>query len=122
MHAMPRLYRKSCTLIVGALALAVVGCSKGDPGENGAPGPAGPQGAQGDVGPRGPAGPPGTGLRIVRASCDATGCTAQCADDEVLLNAYCGAAHNPALFPTERSASCRTRNPANSPIVAACAK
>jgi hypothetical protein len=61
-------------------------------------------------------------MRIVRASCDSTTCAAQCSDDEVLLIAYCGAARNSAIFPTERSASCKTRNAANSPLVAACAK
>jgi hypothetical protein len=122
MHSMRYLQRKSRMLIAGALALAVLGCSKAAPGERGEPGPAGPAGAKGDAGPRGPAGLPGAGLRIVRASCDATACTAQCGDDEVLLSAYCGAAHNPALFPAERSASCRSRNPANSPLVAACAR
>jgi hypothetical protein len=124
MHPMPRarLQRKPRILIAVMLALAVVGCSKAEPGEKGDPGPAGPPGQKGDAGPRGPAGPAGAGLRVVRASCDASGCTAQCADDEVLLTAYCGATRNPAIFPTERSASCRLHNPANSPVVAACAK
>jgi hypothetical protein len=61
-------------------------------------------------------------MRIVRANCDATSCAVQCSDDEVLLIAYCGATRNAAIFPTERSASCRLRNPAISPLVAACAK
>jgi len=122
MHPMPSLQLKSRMLIAGAVALAVVGCSKADPGERGEAGPAGPPGAKGDAGPRGPAGPPGAGLRIVRTNCDATACTAQCGDDEVLLSAYCGAAHNSPLFPAERSASCRSRNPANSPLILACAK
>jgi len=55
-------------------------------------------------------------------SCDATNCAAQCGDDEVLLTAYCGAMRNAPIYPTERSASCRMRNPANSPLVAACTK
>jgi hypothetical protein len=59
---------------------------------------------------------------VPESRCDATGCTAQCGDDEVMLMAYCGATRNPAAFPTERSASCRLRNPANSPLIAACAK
>jgi hypothetical protein len=42
--------------------------------------------------------------------------------DEVMLMAYCGIARNAAIFPTERSASCRTRNAANNPLIAACAK
>jgi hypothetical protein len=36
--------------------------------------------------------------------------------------AYCGAARIAAIFPTERAASCRVRNAANSPLIAACAK
>jgi hypothetical protein len=117
LHRMPR------TLIAVALAVALVGCGKAPPGEKGDTGPAGPPGAKGDTGPRGPAGPGAAGsMRVVRTNCDATGCTAQCGDDEVLLTAYCGAARNVATFPTERSATCRARTPANSPLIAACAK
>jgi hypothetical protein len=115
------LYRMSRTLIAVALAVALAGCGKGTPGEKGDTGPAGPPGAKGDAGPRGPAGAAGS-MRVVRTNCDATGCTAQCGDDEVLLTAYCGAARNVATFPTERSATCRARTPANSPLIAACAK
>jgi hypothetical protein len=46
----------------------------------------------------------------------------QCADDEMLLTAYCGARRNAAIIPTERSATCRSPVPANSPLVAACVK
>jgi hypothetical protein len=111
-------------LIAVILAVGLVGCGKPTPGEKGDVGPAGPTGAKGDTGPRGPAGPPGASgsMRIVRANCDATSCAAQCGDDEVLLIAYCGATRNAAVFPAERSASCRARNPANSPLIAACAK
>jgi hypothetical protein len=116
-------HRLCGTLIAFMLAIGLAGCGKATQGEKGDPGPAGPPGATGDAGPRGPAGPPGAGsMRIVRASCDATGCTAQCGDDEVLLIAYCGSARNAATFPTERSASCRARNAANSPLVVACGK
>jgi hypothetical protein len=113
--------RTSCALIVIALAVGLAGCGKPEPGEKGDPGP---PGAKGDAGPRGPAGPPGASgaMRILRANCDATACAAQCGDDEVLLIAYCGAMRNAATFPTERSATCRARTPANSPIIAACAK
>jgi hypothetical protein len=119
-----RTYRACCVLVAVALAVGLAGCGKPVQGEKGDPGPPGPPGAKGDAGPRGPAGPPGASgaMRILRANCDATSCTAQCGDDEVLLIAYCGAARNAAVFPTERSASCRARNPANSPLVAACAK
>ncbi|HEY3640358.1 MAG TPA: hypothetical protein VGL31_04640 [Xanthobacteraceae bacterium] len=111
------------TLIAIALAAGLAGCGK-FAGEKGDPGPAGPAGAKGDAGPPGPAGPPGASgsMRIVRASCDATSCVAQCGDDEVLLIAYCGSMRNAATFPTERSASCRARNAASNPLIAACAK
>lgn len=117
-------HRLCGTLIAITLAIGLAGCGKATQGEKGDPGADGPPGAKGDAGPRGPAGPPGASgsMRIVRASCDATGCTAQCSDDEVLLIAYCGSARIPATFPTERSATCRARTAANSPIVAACGK
>jgi hypothetical protein len=62
------------------------------------------------------------GVRVIRAPCNETSCGAQCNDDEVLVTAYCGAAHNPPVFPTERSAICRARNPANNPLVLTCVK
>ena len=107
-------------LIATALTLGLLGC-----GRQGDPGPPGPPGAKGDPGPPGAQGPAGNtapSVRMIRVSCDAAGCSAQCGDDEVLLVAYCGATRNAATYPTERSASCRIRNPANSPLVAACAK
>jgi hypothetical protein len=117
-----RLGHRLCgALIAITLAVGLAGCGKASQGEPGEPGPAGPPGPKGDAGPRGPAGASGS-MRFVRASCDATSCTAQCGDDEVLLIAYCGSARNAATFPTERSASCRARNAANNPLVAACGK
>jgi hypothetical protein len=107
------------SVIVITLAASLMGCGKSSQGEKGDPGPPGPAGAKGDVGPRGPA---GGAMRVVRVSCDATSCAAQCGDDEVLLIAYCGATRLAATFPTERSASCRARTPANNPLIAACAK
>jgi hypothetical protein len=109
------LYR---ALIAVALGLSLVGCGKGPQGEKGDAGAAGPPGARGEAGPPGAS----SAMRIVRSNCDATSCTAQCADDEVLLIAYCGGTRNAAIFPTERSASCRAHNPANNPLIAACAK
>jgi hypothetical protein len=103
------------------LAASLVGCAKSSQGEKGDPGPAGPPGEKGDAGPRGPAGA-SSAMRVVRANCDATSCAVQCGDDEVLLLAYCGATRIAATFPTERSATCRARTPANSPLIAACAK
>jgi hypothetical protein len=112
------LYR---VMIVMALVGALAGCD--NPPQR-PQGEAGPAGAKGDAGPRGPAGPAGTSsiTRIIRSNCDATACGAQCNEDEVLLVAYCGAARNAATFPTERSASCRVRNAASSPLVTACVK
>jgi hypothetical protein len=111
-------------LLAVALALGLLGCGQSSQGEKGEPGPAGPQGAKGDPGARGPAGPPGASgsMHVVRANCDAASCAAQCGDDEVLLIAYCGATRLPANFPSERSATCRARTPANNPLVLACAK
>ena len=108
--------------VVTAIAVAVglASCGQAFQGPQGDPGPPGPKG---DAGPAGPVGPPGASVvRTIRANCDATSCGAQCTDDEVLLIAYCGATRNPAVFANERSASCRVRNPANSPLVIACAK
>lgn len=81
-------------------------------------GPPGPPGPKGDPGAEGPP----FGLRVLRSKCDETTCAIQCREDEMLLTAYCGIKRNPAVFPTERSATCRTAVPGNSPIVAACAK
>jgi hypothetical protein len=115
------LYR---AMIAMAFFVALAGCDKLPQGPQGNPGPAGPPGPKGETGPRGPVGPPGasSATRIIRSNCDAAGCAAQCSEDEVLLVAYCGAARNAAIFPTERSASCRVRNAANNPLVAACAR
>src|SRR5260221_5132594 len=41
--------------------------------------------------------------------------TARSNEDEMLLAAYCGPKRNAAIFPTERSATCRTQIAANSP-------
>jgi len=61
-------------------------------------------------------------MRIIRSTCDAAGCAAQCNEDEELFVAYCGTARNAALYPAQRSATCRARTAANNPIVAACIK
>jgi hypothetical protein len=96
----------------------------GPRGAQGPPGPQGPQGAQGPEGPPGPGGGGGAGgqIRVIRTNCDAAGCTVECRDDEVLLTAYCGARRTAAVFPSERSASCRRRGTATSPLVATCGK
>jgi hypothetical protein len=109
-------------MIAVILAVSLVAC--GQPPKKGDPGPPGARGEAGPTGPAGPAGPPGvsSATRIVRSICDATTCAVQCNDDEILLVAFCGAARNGPIFSTERSASCRLRNAANSPIIGACVK
>jgi hypothetical protein len=86
----------------------------------------GPTGDQGPAGPKGPTGDPGppsqdSSLRIVQSNCDQASCTAQCGESEILLTAYCGPKRNAALISTDRTATCRTRVPANNPLVAVCA-
>ena len=117
----------SLTILMAGLLVA---CGQNEPGPKGDAGSAGERGEAGHVRvpwvrPVLPA-PPGTAsptlLRIVRATCDATGCTAQCNEDEELFVAYCGAARNSAIYSTQRSATCRARTAANSPIVATCLK
>ena len=84
-------------------------------GAKGAPGPAGPVGAPGPAGD--------AGIRILRNECVTANCTAECADDEMLLTAYCGPNRTPAAFPTERSALCRAQpGRGKIEVVAACAK
>jgi hypothetical protein len=108
-------------LIAITFAVGLTSCGEGPQGAKGEPGE---KGEAGSPGPAGPSGPPGasSAMRIIRSNCDATNCAAQCNDDEVLLIAYCGSTRNAATFPTERSASCRVRNAANNPLIAACAK
>jgi hypothetical protein len=106
-------------LLVVVLTVSVTACGRGDGrGPKGDPGPPGSPGPRGEPGPPGPPG----GIRVVRSNCDPNSCTVQCADDEMLLTAYCGARRNAAVIPTERSATCRSPVPANSPLVAACLK
>jgi hypothetical protein len=83
----------------------------GPPGERGPAGPAGPRGAAGDP-----------GLRILRSDCATGNCTVECADDEVLLNAYCNPNRTAATYPAEHSAQCRTQGRGRVEVVAACVK
>jgi hypothetical protein len=89
----------------------------------GPPGPAGPKGDTGPAGPRGAQGPGPPGqLRVVQSECSAASCRAECNSDEVLLIAYCGSKRVPAVFPSERSASCDVTGSASGPLVAVCAR
>jgi hypothetical protein len=96
--------------------------SKGEPGL---------RGERGEIGPPGPPGPAGVSaapvgptshVRMIRVNCDAAACDAACNEDEILLIAYCGAARTAPIYPTERSATCRTRIAANNPLILACVK
>jgi hypothetical protein len=112
-------------MLLSAMALSVclVGCGQGPQGEKGDPGPPGPVGETGPAGLQGAQGPAGPShVRVVRSNCSAAACEAECGDDEVLLIAYCGPKRTPAIFPGERSASCRVRGGASSPLIAVCAK
>ena len=113
--------RRTIMYVFGILIMvALVGAlmaGQGPKGPTGLQGPSGPPGPNGDRGPPGSA----SGVRVVRSTCSETNCTVQCGEDEMLLTAYCGPRRNAAVFPSERSATCRSQVPANSPLVAACA-
>ena len=109
----------TCPSVLRLLMLAaLVGLTAGGCGR----GPQGPRGERGPPGPTGDPGPPGLGIRVVKALCNERSCVVQCGGDEMLLTAYCGAKRNAAVIPTERTATCRSQVPANSPLVAACVK
>src|SRR3984893_5928396 len=120
--------------VISLLVLPLAACGKpteGPRGDAGPPGPVGAQGEQGPAGPQGPPGPPGPagpstvsgGGHVVRTTCSAASCVAECEADEILISAWCGAARNPTNFPTERSATCRGgRGAGNNPLIAFCAK
>jgi hypothetical protein len=128
--------------LTSGLAIILTACSQPAQGPQGQPGPAGPPGVQGEQGPAGPPGPAGPagpagaattavqggavhggGIRIVRTTCSAASCVAECEANEVVISAWCGVARNPTNFPTERTATCRGgRGPGNNPLIAVCAK
>jgi len=83
----------------------------------------GPAGERGPAGPAGPRGAPGdAAVRVVRADCGIGNCTAECAADEVLLNAYCSPGRTPAVYPSENGALCRPTGRGRIEAVAVCAK
>src|SRR6266568_5046978 len=92
-------------VIITAIAGPLMSCGQGPQGPMGYEGPPGPPGPKGDPGPPGPP----FGIRVLSSKCDETNCTVQCREDEMLLAAYCGPKRNAAIFPTERSATCRTQ-------------
>ena len=98
-----------------SLSPAEIARLAGPPGERGPSGPSGPPGS------RGPAGD--AGVRILRIDCATGNCTAECTDDEILLNAYCSPGRTPVTFPTEHSAACRAAAARGKvEVVAACIK
>ena len=105
-------------LIAIGLAGSMVTWGQGLKGPLGDRGPPGPKGATGDPGPPSAV----SSVRIVRSNCDEKNCRVQCGENEMLLTAYCGAKRNPAIIPTERAATCRVAGPANSPLLAVCAR
>jgi hypothetical protein len=126
-----RIYHWALTFVFVATLAA---CGQPAQGPKGDPGPPGPTGAQGEPGPVGPQGPPGElapagaqaavhSVRILRTTCSAASCIAECAEDEIVITAWCGVARNTTNFLTERSATCRGgRGPGNNPLIAVCAK
>src|SRR3954463_7367429 len=118
-------HRAVSILVVGIIITAALAGSlltwDGAKGPTGDQGPAGPKGPTGDPGPLGQESGQASSLRIVQSNCDQTSCTAQCGENEILLTGYCGPKRNAALIPTDRTATCRTRVPANNPLVAVCA-
>src|SRR5438105_3897728 len=117
-------------LVVIALCGCLAGCGDRGQTEAGPPGPPGPPGAPGEAGPPGPTGPPGPkgeagsagsaaagAVRVIRVNCEAAGCTAECAQNEILVSAYCGPRRAGATVINERSVSCPARA-ATSPLVA----
>lgn len=102
-------------LVLSALAVPVITSGQGPKGPMGDQGPPGVKGPRGDPGP-------GSGIRVVRATCDETNCALECGENEMLLTAYCGPKRTSAITPTERTATCGNRGPANSPLVGVCAQ
>lgn len=113
------------------ILVAVLAACDQTPASKGEPGPQGLPGERGEIGPPGPPGPAGvpaapigptSHVRMIRVNCDAASCDAECNEDEFLLIAYGGAARTAPIYPTERSATCRTRIAANNPLILACVK
>ena len=86
----------------------------------------GPAGERGPVGPAGPVGPRGANgdaaVRVVHGDCGTGNCIAECANDEVLLSAYCSPGRGPAIYPTETSALCRPIGRVRSDATAICVR
>jgi len=107
--------RAATAIIAAMLSVTLAGCfegppgpkgDKGDKGDKGEPGIAGTLGQKGDSGAPGPKGEPGTpGTALLKAA------GSDCADDEIMVSAYCAAAAGNSLqmSPTligERGARC----------------
>lgn len=120
LRAVPRvnaIYVGAALIVIG-LAGSIITWGQDLKGRMGDQGPPGPKGPTGDPGPPSAA----SSIRIVRSNCDEMSCRVQCGESEMLLTAYCGPKRNTAIIPTERTATCRVGGPANSPLVAVCAR
>jgi hypothetical protein len=120
LRAIPRVnavYVAAALIVIG-LAGSVTTWDQGLKGPMGDRGPPGPKGPTGDQGPPSTA----SSIRIIRSNGEETSCRVQCGESEMLLTAYCGPKRNTAVIPTERAATCGVTGPANSPLVAVCAR
>jgi hypothetical protein len=96
----------------------------GPQGQPGVPGPQGEKGAQGEKGEKGDQGNPGTlGIRALQPV--GSGATSSCANDEMMIGAWCTGTANSyplRIGPGANEASCAEAENANVKVVIVCAK
>jgi hypothetical protein len=94
-------------------ALSTFGHGKDDAGP---PGPAGPRG------PAGPPGPTASGpaIRVIKAPCDQTACSASCRENEEILNAYALNPGGAISFIDERKVGFRPKEKGRATLMLAC--
>lgn len=112
--------RMTRIVVLIAAAALLASCGQPVPGPQGTAGPAGPPGLKGEAGPAGIS----STFRLVKAPCtDASECTVNCRDDEVVVTAYCGRKRAPATFLSDLAVSCGvTPDTGDGPLVAICGK
>src|SRR4029450_8625277 len=93
-------------LILAAFLLTA--CGQSEPPAKGEAGPPGPPG------PPGPTGPPGLAasgptIRVIKAPCNQTACSATCKENEQILNAYALNPGGAISFTDERNVSFRPK-------------